>query len=416
VKAGFLFGVSIVAFSIVQFVGDGSSRTYSFPFPYIDVAHVQVVVDGVAAGFVFDNTNTVTLNTAAPASSLITISRNTPKGVVPVDFSDGSILREADLDILAVFATYVSQETFDRADASLGFDIADGKWNATSYRIKNVLDPVDPQDAVTKYWSESALTSQLNQATSQAVSAASSAVTATSQATVATTKANTATTKASEASTSATNSAASATQSQGFRDTTQGYKEAAASSASAAASSAVSSASSATAASGSASTAATQAGLATTNGATQVALATTQSGNAASSATASSNSASNAATSATNAASSATTAAGYSPTQSGNSGKFLTTNGTATSWATVDALPDQTGNATKYLTTNGTGPSWDSLDTDANSTTKGLYEMANTIASNYAITSGNNAMSAGPIVVNSGVSVTIPSGSRWTIV
>jgi hypothetical protein len=45
-----------------------------------------------------------------------------------------------------------------------------------------------------------------------------------------------------------------------------------------------------------------------------------------------------------------------------------------------------------------------------------LYEMANVISSNYSITSGNNALSAGPITVNSGVTVTVPSGSVWTIV
>jgi len=82
----------------------------------------------------------------------------------------------------------------------------------------------------------------------------------------------------------------------------------------------------------------------------------------------------------------------------------------------VDALPSQAGNGGKYLTTDGTLATWGTLNTDSNSTTKGLYEMANTITADYAITAGNNAMSAGPIVVNSGVSVTIPSGSRWTIV
>lgn len=46
------------------------------------------------------------------------------------------------------------------------------------------------------------------------------------------------------------------------------------------------------------------------------------------------------------------------PSQSGNSGKYLTTNGTSVSWATVDALPSQTGNANKFLTTNGTSASW----------------------------------------------------------
>jgi len=85
------------------------------------------------------------------------------------------------------------------------------------------------------------------------------------------------------------------------------------------------------------------------------------------------------------------------------------------SWATVDALPSQTGHAGKYLTTDATNASWAELDTDANSTTKGLYEHANTISSNYSITSGNNAMSASPITINSGVSVTVPTGSTWVI-
>ena len=46
------------------------------------------------------------------------------------------------------------------------------------------------------------------------------------------------------------------------------------------------------------------------------------------------------------------------PSQSGNSGKFLTTNGSAVSWATVDALPSQSGQSGKFLTTNGTTASW----------------------------------------------------------
>ena len=52
------------------------------------------------------------------------------------------------------------------------------------------------------------------------------------------------------------------------------------------------------------------------------------------------------------------------PAQAGNSGKYLTTNGTASSWGTVDALPSQTGNSGKYLTTNGTAAAWASIVTD----------------------------------------------------
>ena len=52
------------------------------------------------------------------------------------------------------------------------------------------------------------------------------------------------------------------------------------------------------------------------------------------------------------------------PAQSGNSGKFLTTNGTAVSWATVDALPSQTYQSGKFLTTNGTSASWADIPTE----------------------------------------------------
>ena len=84
-------------------------------------------------------------------------------------------------------------------------------------------------------------------------------------------------------------------------------------------------------------------------------------------------------------------------------------------WAEGDALPSQTSNSGKYLTTNGSAASWAVLDTDANTTTKGLYEHAHTIAANYSITSGNNAMTAGPITINTGISVTVPTGSTWVI-
>ena len=45
-----------------------------------------------------------------------------------------------------------------------------------------------------------------------------------------------------------------------------------------------------------------------------------------------------------------------------------------------------------------------------------FYENSQTVTSDYTITSGKNAMSAGPITINNGVSVTVPSGSTYTIV
>ena len=55
------------------------------------------------------------------------------------------------------------------------------------------------------------------------------------------------------------------------------------------------------------------------------------------------------------------------PTQTGNTGKFLSTDGTSTSWSTVAqyALPTQTSNSGKFLTTNGTVESWGTVATTA---------------------------------------------------
>lgn len=44
------------------------------------------------------------------------------------------------------------------------------------------------------------------------------------------------------------------------------------------------------------------------------------------------------------------------PDQTGNSGKFLTTDGTETSWA--DVLPDQSGHANEFLMTDGATATW----------------------------------------------------------
>jgi len=45
-----------------------------------------------------------------------------------------------------------------------------------------------------------------------------------------------------------------------------------------------------------------------------------------------------------------------------------------------------------------------------------FYENGQTVTTNYTLTTGKNAMTAGPVTINSGVSVVIPSGQSWVIV
>lgn len=67
------------------------------------------------------------------------------------------------------------------------------------------------------------------------------------------------------------------------------------------------------------------------------------------------------------------------------------------------------------LTATGTITSSSSITGSVFKSTNGIYENNQTIATSYSITSGNSAMSAGPITLNSGVTVTVPSGSRWVV-
>lgn len=84
------------------------------------------------------------------------------------------------------------------------------------------------------------------------------------------------------------------------------------------------------------------------------------------------------------------------PTQSGQSGKFLKTNGTSKTWETVSsyALPSMTGKAGKYLTTDGTVESWaaaaQSVETYSISTTRKWLDTGFSKAGYYAISLSAN--------------------------
>ena len=89
----------------------------------------------------------------------------------------------------------------------------------------------------------------------------------------------------------------------------------------------------------------------------------------------------------------------------------------------VAQFPSSTGSSGQLLSTNGTGV-LSYVDPPASATGGGsdkvFYENSTTVTADYTIgtTFGAtaNAMSAGPITINAGVTVTVPSGSTYTVV
>lgn len=65
-----------------------------------------------------------------------------------------------------------------------------------------------------------------------------------------------------------------------------------------------------------------------------------------------------------------------------------------------------------------TGSAWGSVGGGATGggSDEVFFENGQTVTTNYTITNGKNAMSAGPITINSGVTVTVGTGEVWTIV
>jgi hypothetical protein len=61
-------------------------------------------------------------------------------------------------------------------------------------------------------------------------------------------------------------------------------------------------------------------------------------------------------------------------------------------------------------------PSLDVLTVGAHASSNGIHINTTTVAISYSIPTSYNGLSAGPVTVNTGITVTIPTGSTWTVV
>ena len=124
------------------------------------------------------------------------------------------------------------------------------------------------------------------------------------------------------------------------------------------------------------------------------------------------------------------------PAQTSNSGKYLTTDGTNSSWATVVSgatVANDTSTTTNLYplfanatsgtpTTIYTGdayllykPSTGELQARVPVASNGIVVNSQTVSTSYTIASGFAGASVGPITVSGGAVVTVGAGSRWVV-
>lgn len=87
---------------------------------------------------------------------------------------------------------------------------------------------------------------------------------------------------------------------------------------------------------------------------------------------------------------------------------------TANTYGSSSAIPVVTVNA-KGLVTSVTTATVAGGQYFGSAATKAIAYNANTIAENVTVTSGNNGLSAGPITINSGYTVTVETGANWVV-
>lgn len=110
--------------------------------------------------------------------------------------------------------------------------------------------------------------------------------------------------------------------------------------------------------------------------------------------------------------------AGFTLNGSTSGTTIVKANATAGGWTLT--LPSSAGTVSYVLSTDGSGNTSWVAQTGGGATGGGtddlFYENDQTVTTDYTITASKNAGTFGPITVNSGVTVTVPSGSTWSIV
>lgn len=144
-------------YSIVDLSGSNGQSNFTFSFSYLSQDHIHVYVDGVeTTDFSFSSAFVVTLDTPLSGSHTVRVQRITPIDEPVVNFSNGSVLGETDLDYSGLQLLYSQQEIDDAFDNTLQKD-DDDLWDAEDTRIINVGEPTQPTDAATKEYVDGAL-------------------------------------------------------------------------------------------------------------------------------------------------------------------------------------------------------------------------------------------------------------------
>jgi hypothetical protein len=140
-----------------DYTATAGQTDFAFTFDYLEDEHVTVEINGVvqlASAYsiiVESNGDTkVRLNVGATAGQIVRVRRKSQPGDNLVDFVNGSVLTESELDRAYLHNRYLAEEISELNDASLQKEQGGTQWDAKGKRITNVGTPTALADATTK--------------------------------------------------------------------------------------------------------------------------------------------------------------------------------------------------------------------------------------------------------------------------
>ena len=142
-----------MANTYVDYTATAAQTDFAFSFPYLEDEHVTVEINGVSTTdftIVTTPATKVVLNSGATVGQIVRVRRKSQPDANLVDFVNGSVLTESELDRAYLHNRYLAEEIAELNDASLQIQQGSTQWDAKSLQIKNVATPTATTDASTK--------------------------------------------------------------------------------------------------------------------------------------------------------------------------------------------------------------------------------------------------------------------------
>ena len=158
-----------MANTYVDYTGDGNQTSFAYTFAVLSGQQQNHIIVGVddstttggkfevvdSADYTIDTSAaTITFDTAPELNARIRIRRDSDASTLLVDFKNGTVLPERDLDLAYLHNLFLNEEIEEGSGKKTLVKDANGNYDGDSVKLVNLADPENAQDAVNKGYAD----------------------------------------------------------------------------------------------------------------------------------------------------------------------------------------------------------------------------------------------------------------------